>query len=130
GPLVAGNLFAYDYDDEYPGTGFSDPACVVGLFYCALVGNFDVTFTAKYNGLDVFSQFSPASNVTGTFIGWLGLDPNGLSETVYDQHNSGGPNGVLAYIDFGTPTVPEPGSLSLIGACLAALGLIRRRKTK
>jgi PEP-CTERM motif len=130
GAFTAGNLFAFDYDDTYGGTGYTNPDCVVGSFYCALVGNFDVTFTALYNGLPVFSQFSPATNVTGSFVGWEGLNPDGLSETTYDQHNNGGPNGVLAYIDFGTPSngVPEPGSLSLLGACFAALGLFRRRK--
>jgi hypothetical protein len=136
GPTVAGSLTSYDYDDEWGNSpaGYTNPGCVVGAALCSLVGNFDVTFTASWQnvpgGTPVFSVFSPTTNFTGGFVGWEGLNPSGLSESVYDVHN-GTLGGTLAVINIGTPpTVPEPGTLSLLGACLAALGLFRRRKAQ
>lgn len=108
---AAGNLFSYDYDDSN------------GVFFNK-VGNFRVTFTATWDGLPIFSVFSPTSNVTGGFVGFEGLDPSGYSETVWDAH-TGTPGGILAYIDVGTPGVPEPavwalmlGGFGLVGATL------------
>jgi hypothetical protein len=132
GPTVAGNLFAYDYDDTGGNGAAPNPACVQGYPYCAYVGNFYVTFTATWNGESIYSQFSPSNNATGGFIGWEGLDPNGLAETVYDDHSTGGPNGVLANIYEGTAppitTTPEPSTLMLLGSGLVGLaGFVRRR---
>jgi hypothetical protein len=138
--VVKGDLFSYDFDDSYGNSppGYTNPNCVIGGALCSLVGNFSVTFTATisggtFNGDPVFSVFSPATNQTGHFIGWEGLDPTGLSETVFDQHSGSTStvNGTLANIDIGTPptTVPEPGTLSLLG--IGAFGLVRRfRKTR
>jgi len=139
GPTSPGNLFAYDYDDEYGNTppGYTNPNCVVGGGLCSLVGNFSVTFTATisggaFDGNAIFSVFSPSSNQTGGFIGWEGLDPTGLSETIYDQHSGSTStvNGTLANIELGTPpSVPEPASMLLVG--LGLLGFVaRRRKQK
>lgn len=149
GSTSPGNLFAYDYDDEYngtfsPATGYGlgpngtlvlAPQCapqsnIYGWNYCADTGNFLVTITAMWNGIPIYSQFSPANNATGKFVAWEGLDPNGWSETTYDSHSSGGPNGVLANIYEGTPPppTPEPGSLMLFGTGLvAAIGYARRK---
>lgn len=152
-----GQLFTNDYDDEYSGsfsaqTGFglssshtlvAAPQCapqanIYGWNYCADVGNVYVTFTAKWNGQNVYSQFSPdptvpgAGNAAGVFVGWEGLDPAGWAETTYDSHSSGGPNGVLANIYLGTPptvgSAPEPMSIALMGSGLLAVALIYRRK--
>jgi len=146
GSTTAHNLSAYDYDDEFAGTAFAssgypgqlpynsvcDPqASIYGTSYCADTGNFYVTFTALWNGTPIYSQFSPTDNATNSFVGWEALDPNGWSETTYDSHNNGGPNGVLANIYVGTPppiTTPEPGTLMLLGTGFVAFAGAMRRK--
>ena len=141
GGTIAGDLFSYDYDDEYGRTNFSNPPNCnsVGQGLCADVGNFDVSLTGLLNGnaLDpIASSFSPdntqgGGNQQGAFVGWEGLDPQGFSESVYDAH-SGSTPGVLAYIYSGTSgsqtSVPEPATLSLFGAGLGALAVARRRR--
>jgi hypothetical protein len=115
GPTTAGNLTAYDYDDEYGVAPYQ-------------VGNFDVTFTAvlsgvgPLNGQHVFSVFSPTTNATGGFVGWEGLDPGGYAENfAYDTHN-GTLAGTLANIDLGDPpAAPEPGTLTLAGFGIASM---------
>ena len=158
GSTSPGNLFGYDYDDEYSGDFSSQvgyglaklpnnlvlaPQCapqanIYGWNFCADTGNFYVTFTATWNGQSIYSQFSPdptlsgAGNAANAFVGWEGLDPNGWAETTYDSHSSGGPNGVLANIYVGTPPPvtqsPEPATLTLLGSCLVVLAGTRLRK--
>ena len=88
-----------------------------------------------FNGNSIFSVFSPTTNKTGGFLGWEGLDPTGLSETVYDQHSGSTStvNGGLADIFLGTPppTTPLPATIPLFATGLGAMGLLGwRRKRK
>jgi len=141
------NLFAYDYDDtegNAAGTGTTDSlghTCGSGTgaltTICAYVGNFDAKFSATLNGGPIAANFSPdntqdGGNVAGSFVGWEGLDADGLSETHADAHTATFP-GTLAVITTGTkgaqPT-PEPGTLALVGAALGALGVARRRRKR
>jgi hypothetical protein len=138
---VEGDLFSYDFDDSYGNdpAGYTNPDCVVGSALCSLVGNFSVTFTAvisggAFDGDSIFSVFSPTTNQTGGFIGWEGLDPTGLSETVYDQHSGSTStvNGTLANIELGTPPppAPEPGTCAMLLGGIGLLGLAHRRRQK
>ncbi len=150
-----GNLTAVDFEDDYSSNSNTNPvgACTIDdrqygvsqYYFCANVGNFYVTITGTWNnpsygtsGTSIYAQFSPGQdpynignacgNTADCFIGWEGLDPNGWSETAYDDHSPGGPNGVLANIYVGEPpavsSAPEPGSLMLL---VPAMGLLARR---
>jgi len=138
---IRGDLFSYDFDDSYGNTpgGYTNANCVVGSSLCSLVGNFKVTFTATvsggtFNGQPIFAEFSPTTNLTGGFLGWEGLDPTGLSESIYDQHSTSTStvNGGLADIYLGTPpSTPLPAALPLFVTGLGGLALLgRRRKRK
>ena len=129
-----GNLASYDYDDSWGNTppGYTNPACVVGAALCSDVGNFKVTFTATisggtFNGDPVFSVFSPTNNYTGSFVGWEGLDPNGVSESVYDEH-SGSFSGTMAIVQIGTPPpIPEPSTWAMMLIGFGGLGFTAYR---
>ncbi len=133
---IPGNLTAYDYDDEWGNTpsGYTNANCVVGGSLCSLVGNFSVIFNAKisggaFNGDSITSVFSPSSNYTGGFVGWEGLDPTGLSESVYDQHQ-GSITGTLAVITLGSTPIPESSTWAMMLLGFGGLGFAGYRSRK
>jgi hypothetical protein len=145
------NLFAYDYDDSLGGTipsgspggsgGTPDPSghhCGTGsgtlTSLCEFTGNFNVAFSATYLGGPISSDFGQIAFGSNAFVGWVGLDQDGLSETIFDAHTLTFP-GTLAEIftgtnqnGGGTTGVPEPGTLALIAGGLGALATARRRR--
>lgn len=137
GGPTAGQLFTYDYDDEY-GQQTTNPLCVQPYAICSFVGNFQVTFTATWNnpaygsmGTEISSVFSPAVNATGGFVGWEGLNPSGLSETIYDDH-TGSITGVLANIYLGPPTggIPEPATWATMILGFGGIGAALRSRRR
>jgi hypothetical protein len=146
GSTVAQNLFAYDYDDEYPANYGLNPGGAAGSAvadctlnapgqhpewanYCAPVGNFSVKYTGLWGTTPVISTFSPANNATSGFVGWEGLDPNGWSENATFDVHAGVIGDVLANIYVtSSVAVPEPSTIALFGTGLAAFGAFRRRR--
>jgi len=54
--------------------------------------------------------FSPTTNKTGGFLGWEGLDPTGLSETVYEEHS-----GSTSTVNRGLANMPPQQNLWVSG---------------
>lgn len=139
GSNTSANLFAYDYDDYYYTGQLLNPACdPQGATYCSQVGNFSVLLTATWNnpaygpsGTPIYALFSPTTNLQGSFVGWEGVDPNGWSESNYDNH-TGSEAGVLADIYVGTPPsgVPEPSTWAMMLLGFAGLGFASYRASR
>jgi hypothetical protein len=130
-----GNLFQYDYDDEFGAVNTCVPN-PINTGFCADVGNFDVHIAGTLNGNAISSSFSPdntqdGGNQQGSFVPWIGLDQAGKSEDACcDTHQTSQP-GILAFIFTGTTgnqKVPEPVSLAILGGGLGALSMLRRRR--
>lgn len=124
-------MFIYDYDDSKGGTAPCPPNPIAASL-CGDPGNFGITFTAKWNGQPIYSVFSPASNATGGFVSFEGLNASGISEDPCCDLHSGSATGVLANIYEGTPptTTPEPQALLLFGCGLIGLASVAWRKAK
>lgn len=132
GSFSSGNLFSYDYDDEYQGWYGAGLAGNAGSFasnctlnapgmhpewtqFCAPVGNFTVAFTGQLSGTgshdgELVSAFFAEYDVDGHYTGWQGLDAMGWSENADVDVHAGTVSGVLANIQLGDldKIVPSP----------------------
>ena len=90
--------FQYDFDDYYQGAA-------------------SYTVSGQVNGHAFSVDFTPATNASGQFVGFLGNDANGW-ETDAPAY------GMVAHID----PVPEPGTIGLMLAGLGMMGVVARRR--
>jgi hypothetical protein len=92
-------VFQYDFDDYYSGSA-------------------KYTATATTGSGILSGMFSPESNASGSFLGFLGNDASG-------NEWDASVDGRVAVL---TSAVPLPAALPLFAAALGAAGMVRRRR--
>ena len=119
---------------EYPAgcTGFSAISIDITDLQVIVTNNSTFAFSAgAFNGF-VMTILSGPSILSASFnsgaLGFTSLAFDATSVSFNFASVAGGTVGRMAIFDIGTSSVPEPGTLALLGLGLFGMGLARRKK--
>jgi len=117
------------------GVGGTSPVFQIGEcvgFWCLDSVSFGRSIDVP-GGLNWLNLYSFVGNSTGHVIAWSNSDGTGMPSATLLLGPTGGITGYpssLAFSVYGTPTVPEPGSILMLGTGILGLAGVLRRKLR